>query len=292
VPPPVSLASTLVAEAEDVRRACWAGDTLSDDHCRVEYTAPRSMHTEYRDKVLRWFDGFRGGAHEEKIYAGVDAATKAPLAARRAARKDVAASEELYTRPPPEGEFGPARYVPRGPDALKALEEVVRRHGPDLQSRLRLEFLAQQVMGEARAAAKGGFREHSMAYLESIPKSAGPYAEARTQLAVFQAEKRDLTSARANYLAALELAPRSLTAAAGWALSCEGLGRAEEALEAWTRACALDARNPMLLMGKAGALFRMKRDAEAKDVCLEVLKIKPDERSARELLRRIELGTR
>lgn len=289
LPPGLSLASTLVVDADGVRADRGPGELLTDDHCRVEYSAPRSLHAEHRDKILRWLDGLRGPGAEEKVYGGMDAEAKAALTARRAARRDVGRAMDLYMRTPPE-DPGPHRLDVRGPECLKALDEALRRHGPDRSSRLLLEERAQEVMVEGMASQKASHPDVAGVYFEAIPKSTGLFADARTRLGQIKVEKNDLEGARTDFVEALAVSPRLLGAAVGWALTSQGLGRKDEALEAWTKALSLDPANPTLLMGQASAFYRLSRDEEARAACRKVLELKPGDAAAKELLKRIEIG--
>ncbi|HEX7898754.1 MAG TPA: fused MFS/spermidine synthase [Planctomycetota bacterium] len=289
LPAAVSLASTLVADAERVRAACGAGDVLTDDHCRVEFTAPRSLHTEHRDRILAWLDGLRGPGAEEKVYGDMDAAAKAALAVRRAARRDVGHAIGLYMRPP-SSEAGPHRLDPRGPDSLRALDEAIRKHGPDRSSRLFLELHAQEVLAEGRASAEAGHADVAAAYLDAIPRITGPYADARLVLGNIKMAKKDVEGARADYVASLEASPRSARAAVGWAAAAQALSRKEETLEAWTKALSLEPNHPGILMGQAAAYYKLNRDEEARAACKKALQLKPDDAAAKELLKRIEIG--
>jgi spermidine synthase len=288
VPSNLSVASTLVADAEAVRAALGAGDLLTDDHCPIEYTAPRSLHLEHRDRILRWLDGLRGPESEEKVYGGMEPAAKTALAGRRAGRRAVARAMSLYTRPP-SLDAGPRVLDPRGPESLKALDEAIRLHGPDRYSRVLLEQQAQEVVAEGLASQAANNVEVASAYFESIPKMAGPYGEARRLLGNLKLANNDGEGARADYLAALAASPRELRAAVGWAMSCQVLSRKEEALEAWTKALSLEPNHPMILMGQATAYYRLNRDEEARKACLRVLQLKPNEGSAKELLKRLDL---
>ena len=57
-----------------------------------------------------------------------------------------------------------------------------------------------------------------------------------------------------------------------------------------TKALSLDPRNPMIQMGQAAAYYQLGRDQEARAACEKVLLLKPNDPSAKELLKRIAIG--
>ncbi|HYE99426.1 MAG TPA: tetratricopeptide repeat protein, partial [Planctomycetota bacterium] len=270
-PPLPGLMSHLVADAATVRAAAGPGDLLTDDRCRVEYTAPFSLYREDRASTLGWLDGVRGGTPESVLYAGATEEDRRPLGARRQSRRAIARAMAIYTAPPP-AQTGPGHYDPRGPEALAAMKAAVEQFGEDGEGRRLLESRSLELMRDAGASHKAGHPEVAARYLSAVPSGVRVTLEARLLLGRLLLEARDVAGARRAYEEALSIDGRSYVATTGLASVAGGEGRLDEALRLWAAAAALRPDEAVPWLAQAQIHARTNRAADARAACDEAMK--------------------
>jgi spermidine synthase len=69
-PGPAALLEGLLAAAPAARAFAGDGPILTDDHCAIEYTAPKAMHRESGVRTLRLLDALRRAPAERDLYEG------------------------------------------------------------------------------------------------------------------------------------------------------------------------------------------------------------------------------
>jgi spermidine synthase len=67
---PAAVLGGLLAAAPAARGFAGAGPILTDDHCLVEYTAPKAMHRESGARTLALLDALRRAPAERELYEG------------------------------------------------------------------------------------------------------------------------------------------------------------------------------------------------------------------------------
>ncbi len=282
-PPGVALAGALVADAASVRTALGNSGLLTDDHCSLEYSAPRYLYRMDRSEILGWLDRLRGSGAVEQVYVGLAGETKAQIERRRAGRREVARAMLPFMEGPP-AEAGPSRVDTRSIRSLQLLDGVLAKHGTDLTSRRLLDDRAKEVLQEGKAALAARHPDVAAEYFEAMPKGVGPFVEAKLALGRIRLQAGDAARGKDAFLEAHREVPRSLAPVLGWAVCAVALGRDAEALEAWSLATVLAPRRPEAWVGRADLLRKLGRTSEAKEACGRALQVNPGYEPAVRLL--------
>jgi len=269
------LLASLVTDADGVRRIAGPGPVLTDDHCSIEYTAPRGLYMPSPlEATLKALDSVRGDPVEEKLYEGFDADALRGVARSREARRAFAAATGAIARD-------------TSPETLQAMEAVRSKYLQDRAAIKLAEALADRLYAEAGAARLAGSLPIALQIFHAVPRNTPRYAEAQEQLAgLYNQLGRHAESERA-LEEVVRAAPRSVAACSIRAAKHEAAGRFADAATEW-RVAVEDKPTPKGYLRLIGYLLQAGRKAEALEECRKLLALDPANADAKRILS--ELG--
>lgn len=269
-PGPEGFLGYLVTDADGARRLAGPGAVLTDDHCPIEYTAPRAIYRNVPSETIRHLDPARGEPVERSLYEGLPAAAAEAIARRRRGRREFA---ELTVSLP--------HGTPR--EALEALNAHVARYGSDRLVRTYMNRVARRARVNARVAQEAGDFDLAIRILRTIPPECEGYAEAQLQLvALYLAANRASEAEAALRQAASE--PQSFTGTIVRAFVTEKEGRLAQAIELWREALRLDPASSMARLYLAKALHRAGKPEEAREEARRAAELDPGNTEAHRFL--------
>lgn len=254
----------LVTDAAGARRAAGEGPLITDDHCAIEFAAPRALYRDPRPGTLLWLDGVRRDLPGERVYRGGAAAY-----AEREGRRQVAEA---------------VRWAAEGSplEAIQRLEDVRNRLGRDPRTQVFFDLLCEQLIEAAVGRVTGGNAEGAVRLLRAVPRSSARHGEARYELGeIFLLAGRARDAAAAFEEAA---GGDSYFAAAARARLEELARNFAGAAAAWEAAVRLDPGYAPGWFEMALCLARAGRPDDARKACRESLRLDPGNEPARKLL--------
>ncbi len=84
----VSFLGNLVSARPELREMCASAPAITDDHCWIEYTAPRALYRDERAKIVEFLDPARGAP--AALFTGGDEPLRSAIERRMRARRLVA----------------------------------------------------------------------------------------------------------------------------------------------------------------------------------------------------------
>ena len=271
LPGAAGLLASLVTDAAGARRFAGEGPLLTDDHCSIEYTAPRGLYmASPLPETLGRLDPVRADAVELRLYEGMGPETARGVARSREGRRAFAAA------------YGKAS-AETNPETVRALEELRARYTPDRAFAKFTDSLADRFYREGLAARSAGETALAVELFRVVPRGSAPYPSTLLQLAALY----DRIGRRAEAKAALEevvrAAPGSPAAASIRAAQHESAGRFAEAAEEWRRVVA-DRPTPASTLRLVQYLLKAGKKPEAMEECRKLLRLDPTHAEARRLL--------
>ncbi len=236
-----------ITDAEGARRLAGPGPLLTDDRCRIEYTAPRALYRDLRAELLETIDGFREDEGRRAISKAVKALIEGkPLAA--------------------------LSLLPADPD-------VRTRVFVDQAAEGAIEVgLGRRERGDARGAVEA---------LSQVPAYSAHYAEARVELGDLALAAKDVELAERRFTEARRADDVSFGASVGLAQVSELRRDLERALGYWRESVTLRPDSAPARFKLADTLARLGRTEEAKSTLKDLLDRHPDHPDGLELLRRL-----
>jgi spermidine synthase len=261
-PEPASgLLGHFIADAADAAAAAGRGPLLTDDHCRIEYTAPRSLGRETSGEVLEWIDGLRRRPAEGESQA---------VARRRAARGALSRAVALRS----EG------YHAR---ALRTIAEARSELFLDPRTRAFIDLTSREIVESAARRRAEGRLQGVAATLKAVPPEAASYVEAQLELGDLYLVAGALAEAGGHFREAQRSDPSSFGAAVGLAQIHQAEGRLEEAVVAWKEALAKREDSAPAHYELAVCLRRLGRLEEARRSAARAAALEPENPRIRRL---------
>jgi spermidine synthase len=267
-----SLIGYLVADAAKVREAAGPGPKITDDRCFIEYTAPRSMGRDTRPQVLEWMNAVRKSNPVPTLYTGV--ADADDLRRRRESRRLLAEAVRIHLTDPER--------------ALTTLEGVPVPLPRDPRTLRFIDLVSSNVIYLANNRVRTGDPRGAIELLRRIPRMAGAYFEAQMTLGEVFLKAQRPEEARRSFVAAREVDPKSLEAAAGLARVLQVDQNYAESAKVWLEVIAMRPDLSGAHVQLALCYMRLNRLDDAKAACRKALEINPQDRRAAELLKDLE----
>jgi spermidine synthase len=271
LPGAAGLLASLVTDAEGARRFAGGGAILTDDHCSIEYTAPRGLYMPSSlGETLKLLDPLRAESVVENLYDGIDAEAARRVARAREGRRAFA---NAYL----------AAEKDSNPDTLHALEALGARYTPDRAFVKFSESLADRFYAEALAARSGGNLPLAVELFRVVPQNTPRYPKAQLQLAGLYERIGRHAEAKVALQEVVRTAPGSAAAASVRAAQDEAAGRFAEAALEW-RVVVADRPTPKGYLRLIQYLLKAGKKPEAIEECLKLLRIDPSNEEARRIL--------
>jgi len=261
----VGLMGHWIADADAARAAAGPGVLVTDDRCRIEYTAPRSLGRDTTREVLDWLEGLRR----------IPAETTPAVARKRAARSALASAVRLRS----EGYHA------------RALRTVAGAR-PDLyldpRSKAFIDLTSREIVESAVRRREEGRIQGVVLTLKAVPLEAEPYVDAQLELGDIHLSSGDFSQAREAFLEVRRIDATSFGAAVGMAQIHQAEGRWEDAVVSWKEALARRAESAPAHYELAVCLRRLGRLDEARQAARRAAALEPANERFRRLLS--ELG--
>ncbi len=211
------------------------GKPLTDDHCPIEFTAPRALLSDHRAETLKSL---------QKLH----------LAGTPHSRGTLAEAVERHAEGNPLA-------------ALIPMENFMASNSLDPRTKLFLDLLADGVFERGRWNADVDRLPAAEDILRRIPSAAASFSEAQVELGDVRLRLRNPEGARLAFQAARAADPKSYGAAVGLAHLNERAGRFEEAVRGWQEATTLRDKEPAPWFRLSYGLWKMGRKDEARHAC-------------------------
>lgn len=234
-----------ITDAAGARKLAGPGALLTDDHCSIEYSAPRALYRDLRGELLDTIDLFR----EDEGRRPLSKAVKLLLE-----RKPLAA----------------LALLPAEPDArTRVFADQAAEGAIDIG-------LLRRGRGDAKGAVEA---------LQQVPAYSALYAEARVELGDLALEARDVDLAERRFQEARKADATSFGASVGLAQVAEAKRDLERSLAYWQESLVLRPDSAPARFKLADTLAKLGRAEEARKACQELLQRHPGHKDALALLK-------
>jgi spermidine synthase len=265
-----SLLGHLLADADRLRATIGPGSIVTDDHCFLEYSAPRSMGRDSRPQILEWLDEVRKPSPVAALYAGVEDPAADDIRRRRESRRLLAEAVRVHLTDPDR--------------ALAALEKAPSPIRRDPRTAVFIDFVAEALLFKAQDRLRALDAKTAIELLRRIPAGSSCHLGSRLLLGQTFVQMSRTDEARRAFLEAREIDRNSFEAAGGLARTLQIEQRYADAEQAWKEVIAMSPRTSPAYVQRAICLWRLGRVDEAKALCRQALEVNPGDRRAADLL--------
>lgn len=275
VPGALGMAGHLLTDAAGARALAGAGPVVTDDRLTLEFTAPRSLLQETRVPILELLEPERLKPVEGSHFTGLSEEQLRRIARRREDRRLFAQSVLAYWR----GDLD---------QALGLVEAAGADLGKDRQTLAWRDDVLAGLMVRAAETLADGRIEAALEMFLRVPRASAHWGAAQLEVGrvLLQCGRRE--AARQAYRGALTYPAAELDATVGLASMAEEEGRWGEAEAYWREAVRLRPDVAGLRLRLSSALLQEGRLADARQACLEALRIEPANPSGKLMLRAID----